>query len=109
MNFNDYQQRAITTSTMTDNTAAPAYYTLGLVGEAGEIAEKVKKILRNHDGDFSKLDTADITRELGDVLWYIALLADNFDIRLEDIAAVNLAKLADRQTRGVVNSTGDYR
>ena len=109
MNFSDYQKQAITTNAMTDSPYATTYYTLGLIGEAGEIAEKIKKVLRNHDGDFNQLDKADITREMGDVLWYLAALADDFGITLEDIAVVNLAKLADRQTRGVIKSTGDYR
>lgn len=109
MNFNDYQQQAKTTNVMKDPVLAPLYFTLGLTGEAGEIAEKVKKVIRNHGGDFSKLDRDDITKELGDVLWYLAMLANTFDIQLTDVAQKNLAKLSDRKARGVIKSTGDNR
>lgn len=103
--MNDYQTQAAATVTLPD----PVYFTLGLTGEAGEIAEKIKKILRNYDGDFSQLDIEDITKELGDVLWYLAMLARAFNVNLEDVATVNLAKLADRAARGVIKSTGDNR
>lgn len=109
MNFNDYQQAATKTNTMTDPVLAPMYYTLGLTGEAGEIAEKVKKVVRNHGGDFAKLDRDDIKKELGDVLWYLAMLAKTFDIKLDDVAQTNIAKLADRAQRDVIKSTGDNR
>lgn len=107
--MNDYQQHAKTTNTITDPVTAILYYTLGLTGESGEIAEKIKKVLRNHEGDFSKLDRDDLKKELGDMLWYLAMLADAFDITLEDVAETNIAKLADRKARGVLRSTGDNR
>ena len=111
MKFDDYQKQARTTLTVSDDNglALPAYLTLGLVGETGEIAEKVKKIIRNEGGDFSKLDREDIKRELGDVLWYLSAFAGTFDISLDDIASTNLQKLFDRQKRDAINSTGDYR
>ncbi|NCU30555.1 hypothetical protein EOL73_04470 [Candidatus Saccharibacteria bacterium] len=110
MNFNDYQKQAKTTLTVNkDLTTQIIYLALGLVGESGEIAEKIKKIIRNEDGDFEKLDREDIKRELGDVLWYLAMLADTLELKFDDVAAANLSKLADRKQRGVVNSTGDYR
>lgn len=109
MNMNDYQQTAKTTNTMSDPSLAPLYFTLGLTGEAGEIAEKIKKIVRNHGGDFSKLDRDDIKKELGDVLWYLSMLATTFEISLDDVAQTNLSKLADRKARGVIKSTGDNR
>lgn len=109
MNFNDYQAQAKTTNTMTDPTIAPMYFILGLAGESGEIAEKVKKVIRNDGGDYSTLDREDMARELGDVLWYLSMLADTFGVSLEDVAQKNLAKLADRKDRDVIRSTGDYR
>lgn len=109
MNFNDYQTKAKTTNTMTDPILAPLYFTLGLTGEAGEIAEKIKKVIRNHDGDYTKLDREDIAKELGDVLWYLSMLAEAFDISLDDVASANIAKLSDRKKRGVIKSTGDNR
>lgn len=88
-----------------------AFYSLilGLVGESGEIAEKIKKNIRNDGADLSKLDIADMKKELGDVLWYVASVADYFEIPLEDVGQANIAKLADRQKRGVIRSTGDNR
>ncbi len=110
MNFNDYQKQARTTFTVDKNTETQIIYlTLGLVGESGEIAEKIKKIIRNEAGDFSKLDLDDIKREIGDVLWYVSTLSNTLGLNLEDVAATNLAKLADRKKRKAIDSTGDYR
>lgn len=107
MTFSEYQEKAISLLTVEKNLEA--YLTLGLVGEAGEIAEKVKKIIRNEQGDFAKLNRDDIKRELGDVLWYLSALAQNLNIDLDDVATTNLNKLFDRKARGTINSTGDYR
>jgi NTP pyrophosphatase (non-canonical NTP hydrolase) len=111
MTFNEYQEKAITTLTVHEGGEVNliAYLTLGLVGESGEIAEKVKKIIRNEGGDFSKLDRADIQKELGDVLWYLSALARTLDLELGDVAQTNLTKLFDRKARGVIKSTGDNR
>ena len=109
MNLNDYQQHALSTANPKDANNEFYHLVLGLVGEAGEIAEKVKKNIRNDNSDMAKLDAEDIKLELGDVLWHIAVLADYFDIPMEDVATANVAKLADRKKRGVIKSTGDYR
>lgn len=110
MTLDDYQKRAKTTSTqLASDPFTPYYFTLGLTGEAGEVAEKLKKVLRNHNSDFSKLDLDDFKKELGDVLWYLAMLADHFGLSLDDVANTNLAKLADRKKRGVIKSAGDNR
>ena len=82
---------------------------LGLVGEAGEIAEKIKKLIRDENGDLARLDRDDMAAELGDVLWYTAVLADFLDLSLTDIAHRNVDKLADRQRRAVIGGTGDNR
>ncbi|GHJ56082.1 hypothetical protein Nm8I071_53890 [Nonomuraea sp. TT08I-71] len=82
---------------------------LGLVGESGELAEKVKKWVRDLDSEESRIDRAGIAKELGDVLWYVAVLADHLDLSLDDIATANLAKLASRQGRGVLGGSGDDR
>lgn len=107
MTFSEYQEKAIATLTVEENLET--YLTLGLVGEAGEIAEKVKKIIRNEQGNFATLDPSDMKRELGDVLWYLSALARTLGIDLDDVAETNLAKLLDRKARGTINSTGDYR
>jgi NTP pyrophosphatase (non-canonical NTP hydrolase) len=86
------------------------YYTaLGLVGEAGEIANKVKKIMRDNNGKLTKINKADIFDELGDVLWYCASLADELGVNLEDVAINNINKLADRLKRGKIKGSGDKR
>lgn len=84
---------------------AVVYPALGLAGEAGEIAEKVKKWLR---GD-RELDKQELLKELGDPLWYIASLADDLGFTLQDVVDANIAKLESRKARGVVKGSGDNR
>jgi NTP pyrophosphatase (non-canonical NTP hydrolase) len=109
VNFNEYQQKALRTAFAKDNENEFYHLVLGLVGEAGEIAEKAKKIIRDENNDQSKIDTSMITKELGDVLWYIAVLANYLDIPLDDIAEKNIAKLASRLERGTLRGSGDNR
>jgi len=86
-----------------------AYTALGLAGEAGEIANKVKKVLRDDGGILTEEKAKQISAELGDVLWYIARVADELDSSLEVTATDNIAKLLDRQARGVLGGSGDAR
>ena len=109
MNLNDYQQAALRTAAPRDKFNELFHLLLGLVGETGEIAEKAKKIVRDKDSDFSQWDTEDLTKELGDTLWYVAVIADYFDIPLENVAQLNIAKLADRQNRSMLSGSGDNR
>jgi NTP pyrophosphatase (non-canonical NTP hydrolase) len=109
MNLNDYQTAALRTAAPKDKKNELFHLLLGLCGETGEIAEKAKKIIRDQDSDFSKFDTADLTKELGDVLWHIAVIAEYFDITLDQIGTANIAKLADRHKRGVIQGSGDNR
>jgi len=109
MDMNDYQQAALRTAAPKDKLNEVFHLVLGLTGEAGEIAEKTKKIVRDKKSDFSQLDLDDLTKELGDVLWYVAVLADHFDIPLNNVAEKNIAKLADRQKRGLIGGSGDNR
>lgn len=81
------------------------YPTLGMMGEAGEASEKVKKWLR---GD-RELDKAELVKELGDVLWYITALADDLESSLEGVLLANVSKLTSRKERGVVKGSGDNR
>lgn len=92
-----------------DSAEGLSYVTLGLVGEAGEIANKVKKILRDQNGEISDHDRDVLSAELGDVLWYVAQLATQLDVSLDAVANRNLAKLASRQKRGVLAGSGDDR
>lgn len=109
MNLDDYQTAALRTAAPKDKQNEIFHLVLGLTGEAGEIAEKAKKIVRDKKSDFSQLDLDDLTKELGDVLWYVAVLADHFDIPLSQVADKNIAKLADRQKRGLIGGSGDNR
>jgi NTP pyrophosphatase (non-canonical NTP hydrolase) len=109
MNMDDYQRAALRTAAPRDKYNELFHLLLGLVGETGEIAEKAKKIVRDKGSDFSQWDTEDIKKELGDTLWYVAVVADYFDLALEDVALHNITKLADRQRRGVLGGSGDDR
>ena len=82
---------------------------LGLAGEAGEVAEHAKKAIRDDNGEVTPERLAAITKELGDVLWYVAQLASELDLELDEIAEQNLAKLLSRQQRGVLSGSGDDR
>jgi NTP pyrophosphatase (non-canonical NTP hydrolase) len=109
MDLQTYQTRAALTARYPDVGSNPIYPTLGLCGEAGEVADKVKKVLRDHDGRFSEEIRADLALELGDVLWYLARLASELDLDMAAIAEANLAKLASRAERNVIAGSGDRR
>lgn len=85
------------------------YYALKLNGEAGEVAEKIGKIYRDRGGVFTEIDRLEITKELGDCLWYISRLAVWLGYGLAGVAALNIKKLADRAARGVLGGSGDNR
>ena len=103
-----YQKVALTTA-IYPREQAIIYPTLGLTGEAGEVANKVKKIIR--DGSDSKDEklVSEIKAEIGDCLWYIAVLANDFDIKLSNIASTNLEKLANRKKNNTIHGSGDTR
>jgi NTP pyrophosphatase (non-canonical NTP hydrolase) len=110
LKFDDYQKQAMQTSLNKNRDfAALMYRTLGLVGEAGEVAEKVKKILRDKEGEVSKSDKQEIIKEMGDVLWYLQALADYLEVPFSQIAEVNLEKINSRKKRGVTKGNGDNR
>jgi len=109
MRLNDYQAEARRTRTYAKDWDV-IYPALKLASEAGEVAGKVGKRLRDADGLFydHKVKQA-LALELGDVLWYVAALADDLGYDLEEIARMNLFKLSDRAARGVLGGDGDYR
>jgi NTP pyrophosphatase (non-canonical NTP hydrolase) len=109
MNFSEYQDFARTTAVYPNIGNNLWYPTLGLCGEAGEISEKVKKLYRDKDGVIDGQFIVDLTKELGDQLWYIAALASEININLETIAEINVQKLSDRKTRGQLHGSGDNR
>src|ERR1039457_5421055 len=84
-----------------------AYPALGLAGEAGEVAEHAKKAIRDDAGTVSDERRAAMAKALGDVLWYVAQLASELELDLDEIAAQNLEKLLSRQRRGVLSGSGD--
>jgi NTP pyrophosphatase (non-canonical NTP hydrolase) len=86
-----------------------SYPALGLAGEAGEVAEHAKKAIRDEHGKVSAERRAAISKELGDVLWYVAQLASELELDLDEVAAGNLHKLLSRQRRGVLSGSGDDR
>jgi NTP pyrophosphatase (non-canonical NTP hydrolase) len=85
------------------------YPTLGLANEAGEVAGKIKKVFRDKHGVIGEAERAALKSELGDVLWYLAQVCTELDISLAEVAQANLAKLLDRQERGVIHGDGDQR
>ena len=101
----DYQNKACTTAIFPKETAL-AYLTLGLAGEAGEIANKAKKLIRDGDNPAKR---AEITKELGDVCWHIAVLSKELGANLGKVMEDNLEKLADRKSRGQLQGSGDNR
>lgn len=114
MTFDEYQKKAMTTDiTGTPDQAVLSVgfmdKVLGLVGESGEFADKIKKILRDKGAEISAEDEPELVKELGDVLWYIAALASNLGVSLDDLASKNLAKLAKRQQEGKISGKGDNR
>ena len=106
MNFNEYQKLARSTAVYPEEHKV-VYPALGLCGEAGEVADKIKKTIR---GD-SSLDevTGSIAGELGDVLWYLAILADDLGVELEDVAKWNVDKLQRRMKNNKIRGDGDNR
>lgn len=104
----DYYQCAAKETAVYPKDVELEYLTLGLVGEAGEIANKVKKILRG-DKEFDDVAMEDLAAELGDVLWYMACLAAALDVSLSTIATRNIRKLEDRKKRNVLKGSGDNR
>lgn len=109
MNFNEYQQEAQKTSTTQDWKESLILSTLGLTGEAGEVTEKVKKIIRDKAYKVNSDDVEEIKKELGDVLWYISQLGVVLNVSLEEIAQTNLQKIQSRQARGKIKGEGDNR
>lgn len=104
LNFGDYQEQAHQTAIYPE-THKITYPILGLLGEAGELANKYKKVLR----DNREIDLEDYASELGDVLWYVAMIAYDLGLDLSYVANKNLDKLFDRAERGVLGGSGDTR
>jgi len=108
MDFNQYQFRSSLTSKYPQESAIE-YLILGITSEAGEIAGKYKKVIRDTAGIITEEAKQALTDEIGDVLWYCAQLAKQLDTNLGTVAAQNLKKLESRNARGVIGGSGDNR
>ena len=108
MDFNSYQRIAKTTA-IYPATHKILYPALGLAGEAGEVANKVKKLVRDGTSSLPKEWKEQIGSEIGDVLWYCAVLADDLGISLGKIASENETKLQNRKKKGTISGSGDTR
>ena len=109
MLMNEYQESAKKTAVF-DKEHALVYLTLGLAGEAAEVANKIKKPLRQHGVvELSDDSKKELAKELGDVLWYLSLLAGELGYSLDEVAQMNINKLMSRQERGVIEGDGDNR
>lgn len=106
MKIKEYEEQALHFAIYDQKVIYPA---LGLNGEAGEVAEKVKKIMRDKNGEISLEDGFEIAKELGDVLWYITAMARDINFSLEQIAKMNIDKLTSRAERNKLNGSGDNR
>jgi NTP pyrophosphatase (non-canonical NTP hydrolase) len=107
LSLNDYQDQANDTA-IYPVEAMLVYPALGLTGEAGEVADKIKKIIRDNKA-LDQKERLEIAKEVGDVLWYIAALARDLGVDMETIARMNLEKLQSRKERGVLQGEGDNR
>ena len=109
MDFKEYQKLSRKTAIYPEAGKNFVYPTLGLSGESGEVAEIIKRIIRDKNGVVDEETKTALSKELGDVLWYLAQLATEFDISLEEIAVNNIEKLKSRKDRGLLHGRGDNR
>ena len=110
MTFSEYQTKALTTALRSGNDLYDTlHWVLGICGEAGEVAEKIKKIIRDKNGVISDADKQELSREIGDVLWYLAILSKQLGQDFEEVAQANLDKLRDRKVRNKLRGSGDNR
>lgn len=108
MELNEYQSAALTTAVYPEDKRI-IYPALGMNGEAGEVADKVKKVIRDNEQEFTEETKLAIALEVGDVLWYCATMAHDLGYTLEEIAKMNIRKLLSRQQRGKLGGSGDNR
>lgn len=108
MTLNEYQEHALDTAIYPENQRI-IYPTLGLTGEAGEVADKVKKVIRDNNLQFTDERKLEIAKEIGDVLWYCATLSRDLGFELDTVAQMNVDKLRSRKERHILTGSGDNR
>ncbi|MDB5176563.1 MAG: hypothetical protein JWN75_231 [Candidatus Saccharibacteria bacterium] len=113
MNLNDYAKQALTTLASDhaygDITPELMAQILGLADESGEVLSKFKKLLRDKQGVMGDDDKKEIAKELGDVMWYVTTVSHLLGFSLDEVAQMNLDKLASRKQRGKISGSGDNR
>ena len=109
MTLDEFQMRCMDTAIYPDKGSNLPYTTLGLCGESGEVAEKVKKLLRDYDGHLNEERRLAICKELGDVMWYVSAAVFELGMTLQEVADVALEKYAGRVSRGTLHGDGDDR
>ena len=109
MNFEEYQKKSRATAKYPNIGKNYIYPVIGLAGETGEVSEKIKKVIRDRDGIIDEETRESIKKELGDVLWYVAQLATELGLSLNDVAETNLEKLLSRLDRDKIGGSGDNR
>ncbi|WKZ25643.1 MAG: nucleoside triphosphate pyrophosphohydrolase family protein [bacterium] len=107
--FDEYQKFCKSTAVYPKIGKSFVYPLIGLQGEVGEVSEKIKKLFRDDKGILTKEKKVEITKELGDVLWYVSQLSTEFNLRLSDIVKGNIEKLSSRKERGKIHGSGDNR
>lgn len=110
MTFDEYQKQALVTAVNTyDPLMAKTIWAMGIAGEAGEVVEKWKKIVAYDDGVVSDEKLQELKKELGDVVWYIAVMAHDLGFSFEEVMQLNVEKLKSRHKRNVIKGRGDNR
>ena len=109
MTFEEYQKESRKTALYPNKGNNFIYPVLGLCGESGEIAEKIKKVIRDEGGVASDLKKEEIKKELGDVLWYISQIATELGLSLDAVGMANIEKLQSRLERNKISGSGDNR
>ncbi len=107
--FDEYQKACNKTAIYPGIGRNFTYPTIGLMGEAGEVANKIKKIIRDDKSKIKKENRDGIKAELGDIMWYVAQLSTELGLKLSDIIGYNLTKIASRNVRGKLHGSGDNR
>ncbi len=109
MNFAEYQEKSRKTALYPNVGNNFVYPALGLAGETGEVAEKIKKVIRDKGGIMSEETRLELKKELGDVLWYVTQIASELKIPLDEVVQLNIEKLYSRLERGKISGSGDNR